>query len=320
MQLFKGLGVMAIAAVAIFTSPATAAAQDPFLGYVEGEFVWVGLPEGGTLDELTVRRGDQADKGAVLFRLDDTRESAAVTRARANAAEAAARVQNLLKGMRPTEINALEARIAQAEADRTLARLNLARQEDLAETGAASAEARDAARAAHQRAAARVEELQQELQTARLPAREDEIAAARAALSAAEAALDEAAWQLSQRTGIASQTGLVFDTFFRVGEFVKAGQPVVSLLPPENIKVRFYVPQSVAGEIRSGDHVTVTCDGCPAPVAATVRYVAPEAEFTPPVIYSESARQKLVFLVEAWPDDLSAALHPGLPVEVRLSR
>ena len=106
---------------------------------------------------------------------------------------------------------------------------------------------------------------------------------------------------------------------YRSGEWVPAGSPVVRMLPPENVKVRFFVPESAVGALASGRPVRIRCDGCAADVAAVVSFVSDQAEYTPPVIYSNEARAKLVFLVEARPQVADAArLHPGQPVQVVL--
>jgi HlyD family secretion protein len=112
----------------------------------------------------------------------------------------------------------------------------------------------------------------------------------------------------------------VADTLFVKGEWVPAGAPVASLLPPENIKVRFFVPEPGLGAIRLGQAVSVTCDGCAAPIGARVTFVSTRAEFTPPVIYSRENRSKLVFLIEARPAPEDAVkLHPGQPLDVRVA-
>jgi HlyD family secretion protein len=100
---------------------------------------------------------------------------------------------------------------------------------------------------------------------------------------------------------------------------VPAGAPVVNLLPPGNIKVRFFVPEREVGALKPGQPVTLACDGCTGPIPAQITYVAPQAEYTPPVIYSRERREKLVFMVEARPAPADAPkLHPGQPVEVTL--
>ena len=93
----------------------------------------------------------------------------------------------------------------------------------------------------------------------------------------------------------------MFDTLYREGEWVAAGSPVVRMLPPQNVKVRFFVPQAIVGGLAHGRAVAIQCDGCGADIPATLTYVSNEAEFTPPVIYSNETRSKLVFMVEARP-------------------
>ncbi len=108
------------------------------------------------------------------------------------------------------------------------------------------------------------------------------------------------------------------DTFFVEGEWVPAGRPVVSLLPPGNVKARFYVPETSLSGIAIGRQIQIGCDGCPATIAGQVSYVSAQAEYTPPVLYSKESRSKLVFLVEARLRRRGAGLRPGQPVDVRL--
>jgi HlyD family secretion protein len=111
--------------------------------------------------------------------------------------------------------------------------------------------------------------------------------------------------------------GLVYDTLFRQGEWVAAGKPVVALLPPQNIKVRAFVPETQVGSIHYGDTTQVTVDGVPNPFIGKVSYISPHAEYTPPVIYSRESRAKLVFMIESVFDpEISRGLHPGQPVDV----
>lgn len=135
---------------------------------------------------------------------------------------------------------------------------------------------------------------------------------------AAAAAHDQAKWRLARREGRAPTAAIVQDVLFRPGEFASASQPVVSLLPPENVKVRFFVPEADLGRVRIGDRVIFSCSGCPERFDGTVRFVSTETEFTPPVIYSDQSKEKLVYMVEAVPDATPEALHPGQPVTVSL--
>jgi len=128
--------------------------------------------------------------------------------------------------------------------------------------------------------------------------------------------LTQAEWNLEQKKQTAPQTGLIYDTLFRQGEWVAAGKPVVALLPPQNIKVRAFVPEARVGSIHYGDAVRVTVDGVSVPFIGRVSYISPRAEYTPPVIYSRESREKLVFMIESVFDPaVSANLHPGQPVD-----
>jgi HlyD family secretion protein len=131
--------------------------------------------------------------------------------------------------------------------------------------------------------------------------------------------LVKAEWDLTQKRQLAPQAGLVFDTLFRVGEWVAAGRPVVALLPPGNIKVRAFVPETEIGAVHQGDRVRVGVDGASESFIGKVSFISPKAEYTPPVIYSRESREKLVFMIEIVFDAESAVkLHPGQPVDVRL--
>lgn len=117
----------------------------------------------------------------------------------------------------------------------------------------------------------------------------------------------------------APSSAFVFDTLFRVGEWISPGQPVVSLLPPENVEVRFYVPQTIVGKIQQGQKAIVTYDGAEKPIDVTISYISPEAEFTPPVIYSSQSRAKLVFMLKGKSSREDATqLHPGQPIDITI--
>jgi len=288
-------------------------------GYVEGEYVWIGLPEGGILEALDVTRGETVAKGTRLYALESVAERAGFEAAQSTLAQATSERDNLLKGLRDSEIDALLSQKEQAEAELELARLTLERQQQLLADEFASQQAVDEARASYERAQGRVDELEAMLVTARLPARADEVAAANANIQAAQAALTSAEYSLSRRVGTAPEDALVFDTFYEVGEYIDKGKPVVSLLPETNIKVRFFVPETILGSLAHGDRIEINCDGCAGPILANISFISPEAEFTPPVIYSEDARAKLVFLIEAYPvPEQAMDLKPGQPVDVSL--
>jgi HlyD family secretion protein len=287
-------------------------------GYVEGEFVYVSSPLAGTLQSVSVQRGAEVRVGDPLFALDNVPEKAARDQAAEQLAAARASLEDIKKGRRPSEITSMEAQLSEARAALALAEQDLARQEKLASVpGAGAPQDLDRARSLREQDIQRAAQLESDLQTARLGSRDDQIASAEAGLRAFQAALAKADWDLSQKSQSAPQAGLVFDTLYRAGEWVAAGRPVVELLPPENIKVRAFVPEGRVGGLHPGDAVRVTVDGVATPFDGKISFISPQAEYTPPVIYSQESRGKLVFLVEAVFDRATAAkLHPGQPVDM----
>lgn len=288
-------------------------------GYVEGEYVRIGSPLAGTLARLDVRRGDTVVARAPLFVLESEQERAARAEAEARVARAKAALANLEKGRRPAEIDTVRAQLAQAQATAKASEAELVRARKLVADRFLPPQQLDEALARRDRDRARVTELSAQVNVANLPARSDEIAAASAEVRVASDALAQAQWRLDQKAQAAPVAALVADTLYRPGEFVAAGAPVISLLPPGNVKVRFYVPETAVANVRPGDAASIRCDGCGALIDVRIDFVAREAEFTPPVIYSRENRAKLVFLVEARPVQPSVVLKPGLPVEVTLA-
>ncbi|MFZ3032525.1 MAG: HlyD family efflux transporter periplasmic adaptor subunit [Parvibaculum sp.] len=293
--------------------------QTSYQGYAEGEYVRIGPIQGGTVAAIPVQRGDKVVDGALLFQMDQTAEIAAQKQAAAQLAEAQSRYDDLNKGLRASELEQIKAARSSATAQVTQASADLKRKRTLYTDGNVSKAVLDAAQAANDAAVASLREINARLATGKLAARVDQIDAAAATVKAAQAALDHANWQLAQREGRAPADGSIEDVYYRVGEMVGAGQPIVSLLPPANIKIRFFIPEGELARVHAGDKVMLTCDECPKDITATVRFIAAQAEFTPPVIYSENAKSKLVYKVEATPDTKPEAFHPGEPITVTLT-
>lgn len=289
-------------------------APPTFQGYVEGEYLRMSAPEGGWLETLAVRRGERVGEGDALFTLEASRERAAVAEAQSRLAQARAQLADLSTGRRPEEIAQIEARLGEARAAATLARSELARQRQLAERDISARARLEAAEAEAASAAARVDAVEAELAAARLPARGDQIEAAGAAVEAAQAALDQATWRLSQRAVASPAAALVEDTVRRPGEWVPTGGVVASLLPPDAVKLIFFVPEPHRAALQPGQELSVSCDGCEPGLRARLTFLAPEAEYTPPIIYSLETRAKLVFRAEAEPLGDAKGLLPGQPV------
>jgi HlyD family secretion protein len=290
-----------------------------YQGYVEGEFVNVSSPIAGTLDQLLVKRGDEIASGTRLFALEAVNEAAALRQAQEQLRAAQAQLADLNSGKRPPEQDVTRAQLVQAQVDEQKAATQFARDEAQLAVGGISRQQLDDSRAARDASAARVRQVQNELTVATLPSRGEQIKAQAAQVAAAQAAVEQSRWKLDQKTVVAVHAGRVFDTPYRVGEWVGAGNPVVRMLPPANVKVRFFVPETIVGTLSAGRSVSIHCDGCAAEVPATLTYVSTEAEYTPPVIYSNETRSKLVYMIEARPaPDSKTRLNPGQPVSVRM--
>ncbi len=135
-----------------------------------------------------------------------------------------------------------------------------------------------------------------------------------------QSALAKAQWSFDQKQQFAPTNAFVQDTLYRPGEWVATGNPVVVLLPPANLKARFFVPETALAQIKTGEKVAVSFDGAAKNYSATVNYISTQAEFTPPVLYNRENRAKLVYMIEAQFSAADAAdLRPGQPVDVTVS-
>lgn len=285
-------------------------------GYIEGDYVLMGPRESGRIQSLDVVEGQLVKAGDRLFAMDPSSAERDVEEAAARLDQARAQFNDLMTGERTEEIAVREAAVAAEEATLAEAERNLLRQKDLFDRRVVSRAVLDEAVARRDTARARVDQARKSVEVGRMPARSETIEAARRNVAAAEASLAKARWRLDELTVVAPATALVERIVRRPGEMAGPEQGVVSLLPPENRKVRFFVPQDQRAGFSPGTRISIACDGCPDGLTATVTRLADEAEFTPPVIYSVGSRGKLVFMVEAWPAE-GVALHAGQPVDVR---
>lgn len=292
--------------------------ESEYQGYVEGEYVYLSSARAGRLEKLLTRKGSSVESGVLLASLESEYERQAVAKSERSLAQARALYNDMLTGRRPAEVSMAKARLAKAKADQANASAELARVEALYRQNAVSRKELDNQRAVSRSADATVVEMQKQVDVYNLPEREQRIVAQKAAVEADEAALAQARWELCQKEIRPPRAGLVYDTLYRVGEWVPAGSPVIQLLPPGNVKIRFFIPEKRTAALHIGDTVTVSMDG-ESPVSAKVTYIAQNAEYTPPVIYSNETRSKLCFMAEAETDERTAAgLHPGQPVSVVL--
>lgn len=295
--------------------------EDYYSGYIEGEYIYIASSLSGHLTELSVSRGDWLKTGDPLFQLDNENENFLANEALQNLKAAESQLDNMKKGKREVEITALKATLEQAKTLQHIAETRFNRNNKLAKTGAVSQDQFDESQSVYERSKLDVIEREAELELGLLGSRTDEISAAEATVKAKQADLDLAQWRLSEKRLSSSVEGYVQDTLYRVGEWVPAGRPVVSLLPPANIKVRFFVPENKLATIQLDQTVHIVCDACDESIPATINYVSSEAEFTPPVIYSRESREKLVYMIEAKiAPEKAKLLHPGQPIEIHLNK
>jgi HlyD family secretion protein len=247
-------------------------------GYVEGEYLNVSPQVTGRIEAVMTREGAIVAAGTPLIRLDPREAEALRDQAAAELARAQANLGDAEAGLRRTE-------------------REFHRQEDLVKRKVSAEAAFDGARQAYESNLAQLE-------------------AGKKAIEAARAGLAQAEWQVSQRLIPAPASGMIDEIYDRPGEVAVAGRPVLSILPAENRKVRFFVRQADLPRIKLGTQIFIACDGCGPDIPARVTYISNEAEFTPPVIYSLKTRDKLVFKIEARPVDAKAPLKIGQPVEV----
>ena len=282
-------------------------------GYVEGEPLYLAAPVSGAVAQVHVQRGDRVKAGDKLFVVDPKQLAAQRRQAEAEVGAAQAQAQDARKGLRPVELAVYDANIIAAEARARDAAADMRRVEPLVRKGVYAPARLDDVRAALQTANAQLAAVRRQRDAAALGAREGQVEAADSRVAQAEAGLSAADARLSDLAPVAPSDGRVEEVFFQQGEWSVANQPVVSLLPDDRIKLRFFVPEQSLSAYRPGSVVRFACDGCAKGLTAKVTFVSPRPEFTPPIIYSREARDRLVYMVEARP---SARLNPGQPVDV----
>jgi HlyD family secretion protein len=306
-----------ILAAALALSACGKADTSRMQGWVEADFVFVGPDDAGRVQTLNVREGDTVAVGAPLFFVDDDLQEADVHTASAQVAEARARLARLeTSQQRKEEVAVLQAQEKRAESAVALSNAELDRQQQLSAKGVAAQAQLDIARANSARDKAALEEVKRQITVAQMASRDEDIQASRESLAAAQARRNAAETKLTRRKLASPVNGVVQQIYYRPGEMVPAGKPVVAILPPGNFKIRFFVAEALLAKVAYGDSVEVTCDGCK-PVSAKVSFMARAAEYTPPVIYSLEERNKLVFMVEAR-TDTPEGLRVGQPVQVSL--
>jgi HlyD family secretion protein len=288
----------------------------PFTGYMEGDLLLVGAERGGRIASLDTTEGAAVSQGQTLFTIDESLARAEDDQAQARVQEAEARLADARAPIQTnTDVSVLYAARDQAVAAARFSAKDYERNRALVGRGFVSKARLDAARAALDRDNASLQQAQRRIAQAGQTARTGQVAAAEANLGQARALLAQAQTGRGKLRVSAPAAGSIEQLYFRSGEVVGVGQPVLALLPPERLKVRFFLPETRLAEATNGRQISVSCDSCPSGMTARISFVARTAEFTPPVIIARGNRERLVFMVEATPDGKTAALRAGQPVE-----
>ena len=290
-----------------------------FPGYLEGEFVYSSAPFAGMIKDVYVKRGDEVKEGQIIFVLDKTEKESELGFYNFALATALSIVKDLQKGQQEPYVRAAEAEIGSATAMKEWFDINNKRYKWLVSVNAETQTSYEMYKYNYERYAKDLEKAIANLDVANLHAREDRISAAIAFSNALKEKITKAEWELSQMTQYAPQQAFVFDAVYHKGEYAGTGQPVAILLPPENIKARFFVDGNVLNKLKIGQKVLVNVleknD-----ITALINYISPKMEYTPPVIYSEQSANKLVYMIEASiASDIARTLPVGQPVQVSIS-
>ncbi|MFN3234602.1 MAG: HlyD family secretion protein [Gammaproteobacteria bacterium] len=296
--------------------------NDVMQGYVEGELVYVSSEESGTLETLNIHRGEIVNKGHLLFKLDLRPQIYDVGIAKAKKKSAAATLMDITLGARPDELDQIKAQMEATRAAATFYKKQSERFKKLSLQKVGSQEDYDQAKFLYESSSAKFKENEASLRLAKLGQRMNQIRAQAYTTESEKINVEKQKYLKSEKikhTHLAH--AIVFDTYYLPGEYVPFGSPVTSLLAPENIHIVFFVPEPKLSTIKLGQKIKFSCDSCKIPTTATISYISPEPEYTPPVIYSNDMRYKLVYEVKAQIDPkIALQFHPGQPVDVDINQ
>ncbi|MFT6835502.1 MAG: HlyD family secretion protein [Francisellaceae bacterium] len=286
-------------------------------GYIEANLTYISPQVSGKLNKLSVHRGDKVVIGQPLFKLDSQYYQFALKSAEMNVQANQASYENLLTGERPPEIEQIIANIEQEAAKMEYLQQNFDRNKNLLAENLTSQQNYELSESQLLQAQAKLIQLEASLVTAQLPAREQKVINAKALTNSSAEQTKQAQWEVDQALVKSPVSATVFDTYYWPGEVVNANQPVVSLLVPDQIKLIFFITETELSRISLNKKVQFATDGNSKKMTARITYVSDKAEYTPPVIYSDSSRKDLVFRVEAKVEE-NNTWHSGQPVSVYL--
>lgn len=289
--------------------------EHQYQGYVEAQNVYLSSPSGGKLLFLKVKRGQFVEKGDPLYALDPDPELFSLDEQEALYKQSLSTLKDLQEPRRKQEIEAIEAQLKQAEAQLSLAEIRLRRNQILYDKKVLDKDSLDAAMERFHEMTALTEQMTANLELARLGSRRDRINAQQYATLSIKNRIESLRWQISQKQQVAPTAGIIFDTYYRPGEYVGSEHPVVSILAPEYTHIEFFVPLDELKNIHLGQQIDYTYENQHDRHRAQIVYIASDAEYMPPLVYSRNNSDKIVFRIKA--DILRRdRLFPGEPVVV----
>lgn len=303
-----------------FLSACNQQSSNEYQGYLSARYTQISSNASGKLLKLFVTRGERIKAGSLLYKLDPMPETSHLKAAEADLINAQETLKNLIQGNRKTVIDGLKAQLTDEQANLNYQTKDLSRSKQLYKEKTIGLAEYQQVQTRYKSAAAKVDQIKANIAEAQLGARKHLIKAQKAAVQAAKENITSAKWSLLQKQPHTPVDAFVFDTLFQPGEFVPLNQPVVSLIAPNDLLLIFFIPEPKLSSLSLGTNISFKMDGQDTAYKATVRYIYPNAEYTPPVIYSNDMRYKLVYRVEAHIDQNNPQLlHPGQPVNVYLN-
>ena len=318
------LGSIFILVLALCFNTSCKKKKTMFSGYIEADYIYISSYINGKIEAVFVSKGEKVKKGTRLFKLDGKKENANLNIYNQAVQGVSFYLENMKKGARPEKLE-VWTNIAKAVkfisegtgiGDRMYTTLEKDR--------AVSYKEQQKITHIHKAALKMSQALKDWAEYQKLPERPDKLAAVESIKRALDAQTTYSKWEMEQVTQKTPKDAYVFDVFYREGEFAQAGKPVVSLLPPENIKAIFFVDGKFVNKLKLGDKVLVNLGNVIKPASAAISYISPKPEYTDPFIYSLKNNKKFMYLVEAefntpiWANNDSPILHPGQPIEVDL--
>ncbi len=292
--------------------------NNTYQGYIEGDYTYLSSPFGGKLKALLVKRGEQIKQGTLLARLDNNPENFTKQQAVALKDESFFQLKNMEQTQRQEVIDELKAKKEQAIAELSLAKDRLKRNTKLYRQNVLDKDTHQASLSKVQQLKALIKQFSAQIANAKLSvARKESINAQRSLLNAKQSAIAIANWQLNQKMLSAPYDAEVVDIFYRIGEYAGPQKPVLSLLKESNKFLLFFIPEPKLSALKLNQALYLSCEGCKSKLKATVSYIAPYAEYTPPLVFSRKNNPKLVYKVRAKLSEPSY-FHPGQPVTVTL--